>query len=163
MRTIDNTHRAAPEQRERYAALYHFRYHPKFMERGPMQSRPDFHETTRAIVSMNREAGQNPQMALKRNKSRDDLDPEKLKWLSWLSLNWEWYFAVNRHSENFGFHTVAPSRIDGKASHGKPCSFFGRMGFAVKSLVECILVDQQFLVGDQDGLGLMTSAGFAPR
>ena len=89
MRTIDNTHRAAPEQRERYAALYHFRYHAKFMEIGPMKSRPDFHETTRAIVSMNREAGQNTQIALKRNKCRDDLDPEKLKWLTWLSHNWE--------------------------------------------------------------------------
>ena len=33
----------------------------------------------------------------------------------------------------FGFHTVVPSRIDGKASHRKPCSFFGCMGWASAS------------------------------
>ena len=65
-----------------------------------MKSRPDYHETTRAIVSMNREAGQNPQIGSRRSKCPDDLDPEKLKWLMWLSQNWKWYFAVNRHSEN---------------------------------------------------------------
>ena len=102
-----------------------------------MKSRPDYHETTRAIVSMNREVGQNPQIVSKRNKCRDDLDPEKLKWLTWLS-----HIRGQPTLRTFGFHTVAPSRIDGKASHGKPCSFFGRMGFAVYKLVECILVDQ---------------------
>ena len=100
VRTIDITHRSSPEHRERYAALYHFRYHPKSMERGPMKSRPDYHETTRALVSMNREAGQNPQVGSRRKKCRDDLDAEKLKWLMWLSQNWKRYFAVNRHSEN---------------------------------------------------------------
>ena len=34
-RTIDITDNASPEQRERYAALYHFRYHPIYAERGP--------------------------------------------------------------------------------------------------------------------------------
>ena len=48
-----------------------------------MKSRPDYHETTRAIVNMN----------------RDDLDQEKHEWLRWLSHNWKWYFAVNRHSD----------------------------------------------------------------
>ena len=38
VRTIDITHHAPPEQRERYAALYHFRYHPHFGER-PCQPR----------------------------------------------------------------------------------------------------------------------------
>ena len=46
IRTIDITHNASPEQPERYATLCHFRYHPKFMEKGPMKSRPDYHETT---------------------------------------------------------------------------------------------------------------------
>ena len=64
-----------------------------------MKSRPDYHETTRAIVSMNKEAVQNPQIVSKRNKSSNDLDPEKLKWLIWLSQNWKWYFAVNKHSD----------------------------------------------------------------
>ena len=65
VRTIEITHHAPPEQRERYAALYHFRYHPKYMERRPMKSRPDYHETTQAIVSMKREAGQNPRIVSK--------------------------------------------------------------------------------------------------
>ena len=52
IRTIDITHNASPEQLERYAALYHFRYHPKNMEKGPMKSRPDNDETTRATVSI---------------------------------------------------------------------------------------------------------------
>ena len=64
-----------------------------------MKSRPDCHETTRAIVSMNKEACQNPEIISRRNKCRDDLDSEKLEWLIWLSHNWKWYFAVNRHSD----------------------------------------------------------------
>ena len=55
MRTIDIMHNASPEQPGRYAALYHFRYHPQQMEKGPMKSRPDNHETMRAIVSVNKE------------------------------------------------------------------------------------------------------------
>ena len=51
-RTIDISHKASPEQLERYATLYHFRYNPKQMERGPMKSRPDYNQTTRAIASM---------------------------------------------------------------------------------------------------------------
>ena len=78
IRTIDITHNASPEQLERYAALYHFRYHPKYMEKGPMKSRPDNDETTRVTVSMNKEAGQNPQIISRMNKCRDELDPEKV-------------------------------------------------------------------------------------
>ena len=44
-----------------------------------MKSRPDYHETSRAIVSMNKEAGQNPQTISRRNRCRDDLDPQKLE------------------------------------------------------------------------------------
>ena len=43
-----------------------------------MKSRPDNDETTRATVSMNKEAGQNPQSISRMNKCRDDLDPEKV-------------------------------------------------------------------------------------
>ena len=57
---------APQEQLERYAACYHFRYHPKYMEKGPLKSRPDYHETTRATVSMKKEAGQNPQIISRR-------------------------------------------------------------------------------------------------
>ena len=97
VRTIDITHNASPEQLERYAALYHFRYDPKHMEKGPIKRRPDYHQTTRAIVSMNKEAGQT-QESKRRHNYREDLDPEKLDWLVWLSHNWKWYFAVNQIS-----------------------------------------------------------------
>ena len=55
--TTDIPHNALPEQLERYATLSHFRKNPKQMEKGPMKSRPDYQKTTRAIVSMNKEAG----------------------------------------------------------------------------------------------------------
>ena len=71
----------------------------KIFETALWKSRPDNHETTRAIVSMNKEAGQNPQIISRRNICRDDLDPEKLEWLIWLSHNWKRYFAVNRRSD----------------------------------------------------------------
>ena len=97
IRTFDISHNASPEQLERYAALYHFRCHPKQMEKCPVKSRPDYHETTRAIVSMNKEAGQNPQIISRRNRYREDLDPQNFDWLRWISHNWKWYFAVNRN------------------------------------------------------------------
>ena len=92
IRTIDISHKASPEQLERYATLYPFRYDPKQMERGPKKSRPDYHQTTRAIVSMNQEAGQ-----IQESKRRHNLR-QKLDWLIWLSHNRKWYFAVNRIS-----------------------------------------------------------------
>ena len=70
---------------------------PKQMERGPIQSRPDYQQTTRTIVSMNKEAGQ-IQESKRRHIYREDLDPGKLDWLIWLSHNWKWYFAENRIS-----------------------------------------------------------------
>ena len=66
------------------------------MEKGLMKSRPDYHETTRVIGSMNKEASQNTK-SMRRNNYREDLDPEKLDWLVWLSHNWKWHFAVHRH------------------------------------------------------------------
>ena len=44
-------------------------------------------------------AGQSPQIISRRSKCRDDLDPEKLDWLVWLSHNWTWHFAMNRISD----------------------------------------------------------------
>ena len=44
------------------------RYHPNIWRKAPMKSLPDNHETTRATVSMNKEAGQNPQSISRRNK-----------------------------------------------------------------------------------------------
>ena len=47
----------------------------------PRKSRPDYHQTTRAIVSMNKEAGltQEPK---RRHNHREDLNPRKLDWLT---------------------------------------------------------------------------------
>ena len=97
VRTIDITHNASPEQLERYAALYHFRYDPKHMEKGAKKRRPDYHQTPRPIVSMNKEAGQT-QESKRRHNYREDLDPEKLDWLVWISHNCKWYFAVKQIS-----------------------------------------------------------------
>ena len=99
VRTIDITHKASTEQKLRYAELYHFRYKANYSEKGPIKTRPDYRNTTRAIVSMNKEAGQ-VQESRRTPNYRDDLDPEKLKWLIWLSHNWKWYFAMNRVSDS---------------------------------------------------------------
>ena len=91
IKTIDISHEASPEQVDRYASLYHFRYNPEHLERGPIQSRPDYQQTTRAVVSMNKEAGQTRESKRKRRHNyREDLDPEKFDWLFWLSHNWKW-------------------------------------------------------------------------
>ena len=54
----------------------------------PSKAGPDYHRTTRAIVSMNKEASQ-IQESKRRHNYREDLDPEKLDWLVWLSHNWK--------------------------------------------------------------------------
>ena len=83
IRTIDITHNASREQLERYAASYHFRYHPTQIEKGPR--RPDYHQTTRTTVSMNTKTEQTQES--KKRHYREDLEPEKLDWLVWLSHN----------------------------------------------------------------------------
>ena len=97
IKTIHITHSASPEQLERDAALHHFRYDPKQLEKSPIKRRPDHHQTTRAIVSMNKEAGQT-QESKRRHDYREDLDPEKVDWLVWLSHNWKWYFTMKQIS-----------------------------------------------------------------
>ena len=115
IRTIDISHKVSPEQLERYATLYHFRYDPKQMERGSIKSRPDYHQTTRAFLSMNKEAGQ-IQESQRRHINRD---PEKLDWLKRLSHNRKWFFAL---ISGFRFHTVASPKISRSACLGKPRS-----------------------------------------
>ena len=117
---IDISHNAPPEQLERYAALYHFRYDPKQMEKGPMISRPDYHKTTQATVSMNKEAGQT-QESTKRHNHRKDLDRGKLDWLFGLSHIWKWYFAVNRISDLNSTQFASP-KINRRVCLGKPRS-----------------------------------------
>ena len=118
VRTVNIAHHAPPEQRERYVDLYRYQHHPKFMLRGRnKKSRTDYHETSRAIVSMNREAGQNPEIVSKGNKCRDDLYPEKIERFVWLPYL-EMEFRGQPTFRKFGFHTVAISRIDRQPSHG---------------------------------------------
>ena len=50
IRTMGISHKASPEQVERHTTLYHFRNDPKQMERGPIKSRPDYHQTARTIT-----------------------------------------------------------------------------------------------------------------
>ena len=92
---IDISHQASSEQRARYPELYHFRYASDNL--GPMKARSDYYMATRAIESMNNEAGQKPQITSKTSKTRD-LDPQKREWLIWLSQNLETYVADDRHT-----------------------------------------------------------------
>ena len=71
--------------------------------RHPMKSRPDYHETTRAIISMNNEAHQNPQ-ARTVNMALTQLE---------MVLRGE-------PTLRFKFYTEASSRIRRRASLGKP-------------------------------------------
>ena len=66
-----------------------------------MKASPDCHMALRAKVGMNKEAGQKPQIASKRNETRDDLDPQKREWLIWLSQNWETYFEDDRYTASW--------------------------------------------------------------
>ena len=81
-----------------------------------MKSRPDYHETTPATVSMNTKAGKNPQIVSRRNECRDDLDPSKLEWLVRLSYDWKWHFAVHEHSD------VNPRQMRHQESEDEPAS-----------------------------------------
>ena len=64
---------------------------------------------------MNEEAGQKPQNVSKRNKRRDDLDPEKLKWLVWL-YKWEGYFAIHTRTHS----DVNPTQMRHQQSEAEP-------------------------------------------
>ena len=71
-----------------------------------MKSRTDYEK--RAIVCMNKEAGQNPQIISRRNKSRDDLTEARMANMALTQLKM--------------VHTKASSRIRRNACLGKPRS-----------------------------------------
>ena len=119
--TIDITHNDSPEQLERSAALYHFRYHPKYMEKGLVKSRPDNHETTRTIVSMNKEAGQNPQIFSRRNKMSRWSGLREVRMANMLLTQFDKVLR-SEPTLRFKFHTAASSRSRNRASLGKPRS-----------------------------------------
>ena len=99
--TFDISHQVSPEQRARYKDLYHLRYDPESLESGPMKDRPDYYKVTRAVISMNKEAGQNPRPMPHSNKCLDDLDLEKRQCLTWLSHNGNTYFEKKRHTDEW--------------------------------------------------------------
>ena len=80
------------------------------------KSGPDYQQTTRAFVSMNKEAGQ-IQESKRRYNYREDLDPEKLDWLTRLSQ----LEMVLRGKPNFRFkfHTMVSPKISRSACLGK--------------------------------------------
>ena len=102
---------------------------------------------------MNKAAGQNPQIISKRNKCRDDLDPEKLEWVIWLSHIWKWYFTVNRHSD-----------LNSTQRHQKK----SKSRETEKNRLSHLIIGGMHTGGtspgrkDQDGLGMMKSEGFQP-
>ena len=67
-------------------------------------------------------SGSEPTNCTKRIKCRDDLDPEKLKWLTWLSHEWQWYFAVNHHSENLDSTQLPHQELMQKPTTGSPAA-----------------------------------------
>ena len=139
IRTIDISHKAPPEQLERYDTLYHFRYHPQQMETSPMKSRPDYHETTRAIVSMNTE------------KQVKINDTKQLPWgsgprkgrLACMALTQLEMVLRGEPNIRFKFHTKASSRIRRRACLGKPRSINSYIWWVLESqLVDQVVVGE---------------------
>ena len=120
IRTIDISHRASPEQLERYATLYHFRYDPKQMERGPKKKRPDYHQTTRAIVSMNKEAGQIQESKKKTQLPRGS-GPREAR-LAYKALSQLEMVLRGKANLRFKFYSQTSPKISRSACLGKPRS-----------------------------------------
>ena len=80
---IDISHQAPPEQRSRYTELNHFGYDSEEFNTKTMKARPEYKMAASAIRSVNQEEGLTPQIMLKSNTARDDLDPQKRNWLIW--------------------------------------------------------------------------------
>ena len=84
---IDISHHAPPEQRSRHKEFKNFRYDSEEFNRKTMKSHPDCLMDTSAIRSVNKEAGVEPQLMLRKKKARGDLDPHKGKWLMMVALD----------------------------------------------------------------------------
>ena len=86
-------YKASPEQLERYATLYYFRYDPKHMERGHIKkpsSLPSNYTGYRKHEQRSR--------SYSRIKKTSQLPRGSGPRLVCPSHNWKWYFAVNRIS-----------------------------------------------------------------
>ena len=156
VRTIEVTHNASPEQLERYAALYHFRYDPKQVEKGLFLSRPDYHQTTRAIVSMNT-AGQIQKIKKTTQLSRGSgLREARLARMALTHLE-----MVLRGKPNLRlkFHTVASPKINRSACLGKPRSIHSWWSVESK-LVDHVLVGEIKMDMERRSLRIFLDSGF---
>ena len=86
----------------------------------PIKNRPDYHQTTRTIVSMNKAAGQ-IQESKRRHNYHDYLDTEKLHWL-YMALSQLEMVLRGKPNLRFKFHTTASPKISRSACFGKPRS-----------------------------------------
>ena len=79
-------------------------------------------QTTRRVKHGVRLHQEHPQRAkdLKRNKTRDDLDPQKRGWVIRLSQNWETYFADNRHTVSWSSTQWHHQTSENQPAVGKP-------------------------------------------
>ena len=96
---------------ERYAALYHFRYDPKQVEKGLIKSRP--------IVSMNKVVGQTQESKRRQLSRGSGLREARLA-----NMALTQYEMVLRGEPNLRikFHTMASPKINRRACLGKPKS-----------------------------------------
>ena len=152
IRTIDTSHKASPEQLDRYATLYHFRYDPKQMERGPIKSRPDYHQTTRAIVSMNKEAG--PDSRIKKTSQLPRGSGPREARLAFLALSQLEMVLRGKPNFRLKFHTIASTKISRSACLGKPRSIHWWWS------MESQLVDNVLVGENKDGSGTTKSEDF---
>ena len=99
--TVEESHQPSQEQRARYKVLHHFRKNTENLEKGPTKDCPDYYKAMRAIISMNKEEGQNPRLMSHSNRCRDDLDHQKRQWLTWPSHNWNTHVEDKRHTDKW--------------------------------------------------------------
>ena len=116
--SLDITHNASPEQRERYAALYHFRYHPTYTEKDP---------TEKSSRLSRNYSGHCQHEQRSRSESTDHIEKKQMSRWSGPREAWMGNMALTHlemvlHGEptlRCKFYTEASSRIRRRASLGK--------------------------------------------
>ena len=164
VRTIDITHNASPEQRERYAALYHFRYHPTYTEKGTTEKS--------SRLSWNY-SGHCQHEQSSRSESTDHIKKKQMSRWSGPREAWMGNMALTHlemvlHGEptlKFKLYTEASSGIRRSASLGNKKS---KSRETEKNWLSHLIIGGMHIGGtspggkDQDGLGMMKSEGFQP-
>ena len=120
VRTIDITHNASPEQVERYAALYHFRYDPKQMEKGPFKKSSRLSSNNTGCCQHEQRSRSDSRIKKTTQLSRGSgLREAPLAYMALTQLE-----MVLRGEPNLRikFHTMASPKINRRACLGKPAS-----------------------------------------